>query len=191
MTLINFYHLTRSRSLKGMVATTDRRGRKGKYHVPLECKVHASEASDARICVAPTVWQCLISMTDTHTLYIYSLACIGAFPPSAKHKVLDAAITDEHWINDVVIGQNQGFIPVKLIGLLRSELLRSTRDRIRRWMGEQTIAATRLNEFEHLWVIDKSQHPSEWRLRDGVGLPDESEELCGESPLELPRRNWT
>lgn len=190
LTLINFYHLTRSKSLKGIVATTDRRRRKGKYQAPLECRAHADEASNARICVASTVWQCLISMTDTQTLYIYHLTCKGAFRPSAEHKVLDAAITDEHWITDAVIEQNEGLIPVKKVGLLRGELLSSTRLRITRWKDNQTVVPTSLNEREYLWMVDESHASNEWRLRDGVGLADGSEELDDESPLELPRWNW-
>ena len=185
----SFYHLTRSKSLKGFVATTDPRRGKGKYHAPIECRAHDGESPDARICVAPTVWQCLISMTDTQTLHIYSLACVGAFPPAPEHGVLDAAITDEHWITDAVLEQNEGFIRVKKVGLLDSEELWATRDRICRWRDELLIDPNSVNESEVLWIIDQSKVPREWRLRDDIGLRLESEEL-DDSPLELPQWDW-
>jgi hypothetical protein len=186
-----FYHLTRSKSLKGFVATADKRGRKGKYHIPRECKAHGGEAPDARICIAPTVWQCLISMTDTHTLYIYQLACEGAIRPSPEHRVLDAAIADEHWITDEVIGHNQGLIPVTRVGFFKSESLESTRQRIRCWKGKHPDDPRSLNELDCLWMVDRSVAPSEWRLRDDVGTGDETEDFGDESPLELPRWDWS
>jgi hypothetical protein len=186
----SFYHLTRSKSLKGFVATTDRRRRKGKYHVPLECKTHGGEAPDARICIAPTVWQCLISTTDTHTRYIYQLACEGVIRPSPENGVLDSAITDEHWITDDVIGHNQGLIPVKRVGFLKNESLQSAREMVRRWKDDQPDDPRSLNELDHLWIVDRSVDPSEWRLRVGVGAVDGTEEFCDEFPLEPPRWDW-
>jgi hypothetical protein len=187
----SFYHLTRTKSLRGFVATTDPRGRKGKYHVPLECNVHGPEAPDARLCVAPSVWQCLVSMTDSKTLYIYSLACVGAFPPAAEDKVLDAGITGEHWITDTVIEQNGGLIPVRQIGLISSEQLWATRDRLTRWQLKLGSEARALDERSHLWQIDETRKPNEWRLRDGVGVLDESEMSDDVTPLGLPQWDWS
>ncbi len=183
---LRFYHLSRSRAIKGIVATTDRRRRTGEYRVPQECKVHGAEAADARICVAPTVWQCLISMTDTALLYIYSLECVDASRPLPAHNVSDATVTDEHWITDAVIEKNEGLIRLKKVGSLRSELVSGYRARIARWKDQQVSAGLR-DELKGLWIVDES---SEWRLRDGVGLPDKTREPHDETPLMLPRWSW-
>lgn len=184
---MNFYHLTRNGRLAGFVATFDRRARKGKYHKPLECKVHGPEAHDARICVAPTVWQCFTSMTDRHTLFIYRLECEGAFQPSAEHNVLDADISQEYWITDDVIGQNDGLIRVHQVGFLNRDFLMEWRFRISDWRREHSVAPASLDEMEHLWVVDTSQTPHEWKLREDVG-PKPSDEP--EEPLGIPVWDW-
>jgi hypothetical protein len=130
-------------------------------------------------------------MTDSKTLYIYRLACVGAFPPAAEHNVLDAEITGEHWITDAVIEQNGGIIPVTKVGLIPSEELWLTRDRINRWQIALGSAARCIDEGSLLWHIDESQAPPQWRLREGIGLPDESEESGDVTPLGLPEWDWS
>ena len=88
-----------------------------------------------------------------------------------------------------MLEQNEGFIRVKKVGLLDSEELWATRDRICRWRDELLIDPNSVNESEVLWIIDQSKVPREWRLRDDIGLRLESEEL-DDSPLELPQWDW-
>src|SRR5260370_10758059 len=106
-----FYHVSVSQRAKAIVASSDSRARLTEiYFSPKQPKSFADETGEPRVCVAPTVWQCLVSRPQTGpTVFIYSLRCTGAKPASSEEQnVDDAALTREHWISDDVTAQNYG-----------------------------------------------------------------------------------
>ena len=186
LSMNSFFHLSKSRNGKAIVASFDERALDtDAFFSPRKPRDHCGEKPDPRICVAPHVWQCLISVYETETppLFIYRLSCSGAIMPTVdEHNVDDSAVTHEHWVIDEVIRQNSGVIPVTCMGVLKQVI--EYKFRIRDWVREQErklIDPNSLDEREHLWVIDEATDPMEWRLR----LPPEQESE-EESPLVVP-----
>jgi hypothetical protein len=72
--------------------------------------------------IAPTVWQCLISLSSikVETHYIYEIYVNNPTPArDVNQNVIDANITDEHRITPEVFEANGGFIKTQFIGTLR------------------------------------------------------------------------
>lgn len=182
----SFFHLSKNPNAKAIVASSDQRAQRPEiFFSPRQPRDHFNEKPDPRICVAPKVWQCLVSTPEPETpLFIYSLRCSGAiWAGNDECNVEDADITHEHWIIDDVITQNGGDIALTCEGILtethRSRLL------IQDWVQSQKIASRdhdSVNELEHLWIIDEATNPKIWRLRLCW-----SQKLSEESPLLLPR----
>jgi hypothetical protein len=174
--------------MRGFVRRDDPRGKHWKYHIPLELRMHGPESPHARLCVAPTVWQCVVSTTDSDALYIYQLECIEAYPPAPDHKVGDAYLTDEHWIDDEVISQNGGIIVTKVVGVIPKVEVFLIRFRLGNWLSERGHQPIVVDESQHVWVVDSSHSPPAWHLRDDIApLPDDDYEP---SPLEPPSGNY-
>jgi hypothetical protein len=182
----NFFHLSKSPSGKAIVVSSDELALDtNAFFSPRKPRDHCEERPDPRICVAPHVWQCLISVYETETppLFIYRLGCSGAIRATAdEHHVEDSSVTHEHWIVDDVIGRNGGVIPVTCVGVLKQVI--EHKERIRQWMFEQKnnlVDPNSLDELEHLWVIDEATDPAEWRLRLAA-----EQDSADEAPLPLP-----
>jgi hypothetical protein len=182
----NFFHLSKSRSAKAIVASSDARAQDPSlYFSPRKPRDHCDETPDGRICVAPHVWQCLLSILEVETppIFIYSVKCSGAIQASKEeHGVGDAEITHEHWIVEEVVAQNGGSIRLSCEGFL-NETIRY-KFLIRKWMNEQkgqSLDPNTLDEREHLWIVDEATVPMEWRLRLCTSI-----EIIDDSPLILP-----
>lgn len=182
----SFFHLSRIPNAKAIVPSSDYRTKqRDVFFSPRPPRDHASENSDPRICIGPTVWQCLVSGPEPETpLFIYSLSCSGAIRASREeHNVEDAETTDEHWIIDDVVRENDGYIPLLCEGVLRDT--KEPRFLLWDWLSEQRRASVdprSFNEREHLWIVDEATSPPEWRIRLRP-----SQEPADESPLLPPR----
>jgi hypothetical protein len=184
----SFFHLSPSPTAKAIVLSDDKRAEQPLlYFSPRPPEDHADEKSDPRICVAPRIWQCLVSHPQpVPPLFIYGLNCSGAKCASRhEHRVGDAEITDEHWIDEDVIRSNGGSIPLICKGVLREtnhprHLLWDWLDELRNWPAHPRS----YDEREHIWIIDGLKNPPEWDIRRCLTM-----NLGDDSPL-IPRNLW-
>lgn len=83
--------------------------------------VHSyGESQTPRICVAPTVWQCVLGVPaeNSPTMTIYELRP-RLHLPAADATVGDAGDTHEAWITDAFIAAHRTPIPLAAIGRVR------------------------------------------------------------------------
>ena len=74
------------------------------------------EENIRRICFAPTIWQCIMSLANREgRLFIFRASALRPIIPST---VTDSNITGEFWITDSVIEDNGGAIDLECIGLV-------------------------------------------------------------------------
>ena len=122
-------------------------------------------ADELVLCIAPTVWQCLLSISSHKpkrtTHYIFEIFVMN--PTSVEVvDVWDASITYEHRITPDVLIANGGKIETKFIGTLRI----TTEETL-----EVKFAAIQNNvrpdaeqECTVLWHVDEN---GDWKLREG------------------------
>ena len=116
------------------------------------------------LCVAPTVWQCLLSLSgrDVKTRYIYEVYVKNPTPAEdVNSNLADASVTSEHRITPDVLSMNGGSIETKLIGTLRI-----TKDEtllIKIAVNRNRVQPNADQERVVFWNVDDS---GEWTLRE-------------------------
>jgi hypothetical protein len=98
-------------------------GNEGVWYPEVPKRSH-NEITIPRVCIAPTVGQCLISRPGTKArekYHIYQVQVINPDTESPQHPesgVVDAWMTLEAWITESVIRENGGVIELTRIGSL-------------------------------------------------------------------------
>jgi len=185
MRIATFYHLSESGVGLAIVRTTDKRaGEPNKYFSPRTPRSRAGEPSDKRICVAPTVHQCLgatpISSNFEGSLSIYKLQCAGAIAAGTS-VVEDALHSAEHWITDEIIAANGGKIPLSRVGVIPEPNV--MQHLLYAWVSGEVIRVSD-DDFE-AWDIKTEDNVPQWSVRIHPSLPSTDDE-----PLELPKWEW-
>jgi len=108
-------------------------------------------------CLAPTVWQCIVSVSQDHYRYIYEVHVHD--PEPAHHSINDSSITCEHRITERVLAANSGSFAVsysgefvldpQLIAYLKSAFIHTG------------LTCDADQERDHLWRV----HDGRWSLR--------------------------
>lgn len=185
MNVMTYYHLSESVLGMAIVASTDRRAEEVmKYFSPRTPRSRAGEPSDKRICVAPTVHQCLgatpIRIGFDGTLTIYRLQCEGAIAVGTD-VVEDASHSEEHWITDEVITANGGEILLSRVGVILEPKV--MQHRLYAWVSGKEISVSD-DQFE-AWEIAEEGPVRHW----SVSIHPASRSTKQE-PLELPKWEW-
>ena len=71
------------------------------------------ESELPRLCVAPTVCQCLLALSNEGAFNIYQMELDGLETPD--NSVWDAEQTGEKWITQVVLDKHSGSIPLRRV----------------------------------------------------------------------------
>jgi hypothetical protein len=177
-----FFHLSESRNGMAIVCSFDKRASEtDKYFSPRTPRSHAGEPKDMRICVAPTVRQCLcalpIRLNFEGALSIYKLQCFGAIEAETG-VVKDAKFSSEHWITDDVIAANRGEISLSLYGVIPEPKLMQLR--LYPWTAGKVIRTSDY-EFE-AWEIKREYSIPKWGVRIHPSFRATDQE-----PLERPK----
>jgi hypothetical protein len=181
------YHVSPCPTATAIVTSRDGRASDPETSFSPRCPdSKASEPDTPRICVAPKVWQCLVSaLKAQEKLFVYRLRCMGAITATQQeHGVEDALVTEEHWITDEVIDTNGGEIALTCVGVI-AEAGR-TRLRLWNWMKrcrDNNTSSCCVDEMAQIWQLDGATSPPEWRLK--LETPANSEEESQEL-LQLP-----
>ncbi len=116
------------------------------------------------LCVAPTVWQCLLSLSgrDDETRYIYEVYVKNPTPAEeVNSNIADASVTSEHRITPDVLSMNGGSIETKLIGKLR--IAKEETLFIKTVVRQKSVQPNADQEREVFWNVDGT---GEWTLRE-------------------------
>jgi hypothetical protein len=112
-----WYHLSRKRTGKFIVASKDKRADGKEWFCPRCPGKSHGERKEKRICVSPTVAQCLIGIPcDRGKFFIYLVEVKGPRQVDPEWGVADLDWTNEHWITDEIVSSNNGAIPIDLQG---------------------------------------------------------------------------
>lgn len=185
MSIETFYHLSESSVGLAIVQSTAKRAREpDKYFSPRTPRSRAGEPNDKRICVAPTVHQCLgatpISSNFEGALAIYKLQCVRAIAAGTS-VVEDASHSDEHWITDEVIAANGGEIPLSRVGVIpEPDVMQHL---LYAWVSGKVVRVSD-HEFE-AWDIESEAAIPKWSVKI-----HQSSQSTDEEPLELPKWEW-
>lgn len=119
-----FYHVSRDPSGQYVMSQNDSCvGKQGVWH-PVVPKQSPGELMIPRLCIAPTVGQCLVSRPGTKgrdRYHIYQVHVANPdieTPQQPETGVVDAWMTLEAWITESVIRENGGVIKIARIGSL-------------------------------------------------------------------------
>jgi hypothetical protein len=162
-----FYHVSPCPTAKAIVAGSDDRAKDVEtYFSPHVPPSRADEPDTPRICVSPNVWQCLVPrIRQSESRFIYRLGFSGAIQaPSGERGVLDCRVTQEHWITEEVVAQNNGEIPLTCIGVItEASTKHSQLWRRLELLRESGVDPCSFDEIVHLWRLDAAS-PPEWHL---------------------------
>lgn len=114
--------------------------------IPLDCYGENQEIK--RVCIAPTIWQCLVSIPKHGTLYIYRVDTPLVSVPIDG--TADDRMTSEKWITDHEVNAAGGRILMSRLGFIvcTKEVITSLKVQYRR--GKLPMAHSEENQ---LWDL--------------------------------------
>lgn len=147
---MRFYHLSRDASLKFIQRSSAPPAPTAiAPKTPDDCP--DEEQVTRRVCVAPTVWQCLLSIScrGRITYYIYEIETECVAEPQGPP--VNFAVTDEKWVTDDVVDRCGGVIKMNCRGFITAtdELewgLRKLKDR-----GQLPRHPAKEDSVWHIW----------------------------------------
>lgn len=113
---MNFYHLSKDDSLEQIVSSVSSIT-PNSIAPRIPCKSYAEDQAIPRVCVAPTVWQCVCSIPKDGTLYIYKIDTESVTTPVGG--IADIELTDEKWITDEDVQLHNGRLEMLKIGFIK------------------------------------------------------------------------
>lgn len=111
----SWYHLSKDDSLTRILPSSFKNAEFViTPRIPEAC--HGEHQTIPRVCVAPTIWQCVLPVPRSGKLFIYRLSARSVTPP--KGGIADLETSDERWITDDNIMEEGGEIPLALLGFI-------------------------------------------------------------------------
>lgn len=131
------------------------------------------------LCVAPTVWQCVVAVSARKptTLYIYRIDVADPIP-AAEHdsRIKDSEQTGEHRITEGILADNDGTISTKFLGRLKI-----THNEIVCLKGATAQCGVTPNHAQEMRVVWEKDG-DDWRLRNhGNTLEEDWDALSSSS----------
>ena len=151
-----YYHLSNQNNLIEVIRETEDL-KEGQIipRIPDQCY---GEDQTPRVCLSPTVWQCILSKPlkgDSDVLYIYEI--VIERPTEPKGIIADIKITDEKWITNEDLRKIGNPVKLKNIGNLVSN--KEVKLRLNR-LNEQGKLPKDRSEQEMVWKTEKEK----WEL---------------------------
>jgi hypothetical protein len=114
-------------------------------------------------CLAPTVWQCLVSISKTGRLYIIEVDVKSPVPAKLDDsRIQDSDLNGEHRITEEVLNAEGGKIPIRRIGYLDVDEDLRLMLKIKAQYNELTSNGD--EELQTLWEISGDA----WTLKEGA-----------------------
>ncbi|QDT05336.1 hypothetical protein K227x_37360 [Rubripirellula lacrimiformis] len=153
---MTLYHLSKNKDLDRIVdSSRSELPNAISPRVPRKCL--AEDQRTKRVCVAPTIWQCLMSMPDADWIYVYRIDEEVASAPLGN--IGDSSLTQEKWVTDEDISRAGGEIPLVYRGRVnKTRLLRESLNVASR-MGKLPTCSV---EEQSVWI----ELDGEFRLQD-------------------------
>ncbi len=159
--LKTWYHLSTESDLDAIVrSNADRSTCEISPRIPDDC--YGENQNIARVCVAPTIWQCLVSIPKSGILFVYEIQTASTSDPIDG--VADSDTTNEMWITNDDLERAGGRLSMKNVGMVdrTDQLVTSLKIQNRRG----TLPRDPTEEL-HIWRIDEGQLflRNEWIMR--------------------------
>lgn len=142
-----WYHLTQNDGLQSIIRTFH--GYVTDTITPrIPTQSHGEDQTTERVCVAPTIWQCVLSIPVSGRLTIYQLVATTVTPPIGF--VADIHLTDEKWITEQDLVNAGGQIQLSRIGHVDKTSKLDLSLKCHQRMGMLPLGAT---EVPKVWLV--------------------------------------
>jgi hypothetical protein len=156
-----WFHLSTNASLKAIVPS-DATGETNVISPRIPDDSYGESQGVNRVCVAPTIWQCILPIPRSGRLFIYEIDT--SFVSKPVGGIADSHITDEMWITDDDLEKAGGRIEISRIGFVdkTEQLALSLKIQSRKKKLPVEHA-----EKRRIWIVDSEQFTlrEDWLVR--------------------------
>lgn len=144
------YHLSTESDLDAIVGSNaDRASCEISPRIPDDC--HGENQNIDRVCVAPTIWQCLVSIPKSGILFVYEIQTASTSEPIDG--VADSDTTNEMWITNDDLERAGGRLLMRNVGMV---------DRT-----DQLVLSLKIQNLKGKLPKDPTEELHIWRINDG------------------------
>jgi hypothetical protein len=145
------YHLSTESDLEAIVCSNVvRSSNEISPRIPDDCYGESQEVE--RVCVAPTIWQCLVSIPKSGILFVYEIQTASTSEPIDG--LADSHITNEMWITNDDLERAGGRLVMTNIGMVDRTDQLALSLKIQNRMGK--LPRDRTEELQ-IWQINDGQ----------------------------------
>ena len=146
---MTWFHLSPDKSLDSIVPSTNAPTPIGAISPRVPESSHGEDPI-VRVCVAPTVWQCVLSIPRYGTLYIYSIDTDAVTDPTGT--IADNKTTHEKWITDKDVQQSNGKVALTYRGYVN--------------IDRQLMTSLKVHSHKNNLPLAPKDESSVWNIRE-------------------------